>query len=189
MYLQANSRRCQHCMNHDCNDKNVVEYLFMSNMSYLPFQERMTFEKRLVQASTKNIKIAILLSKGPVATHLTTRNMSTNFQVAIKKANYTFAATQLESSGLGNLVVLKSISNSTHVFVKKTPAEIAPILQAPENAWLCSLEEYEERYNMPPPSFINERMKEVLIGKGLVRPEDFKRKGQPHWSSYSSTVN
>ena len=147
----------------------------MSKMSYLPFQDKMTFEKRLVQATTKNIKIAILLSKGPVSTRMTTRNMSTSFQVAIKKSNYMFAATQLEASGLGNLVVLKSIY-SAHIFVKKTPAEIAPILQAPENAWICSLEEYEERYNMPPPSYINEKMKNALVDEGLVRPEDFKQK-------------
>ena len=142
----------------------------------------MSFKHRLVQASMKNIKIAILLSQGPVSTRLTTRNMSTSFQIAIKKGNFMSAAHQLEASGLGSLVVLRSISSSAHVFIKKTPLEIAPHLLVPQNACLCSLEEYTERFDMAPPSYINEKVQSVLITEGFVLQEHFKKRCG--WRSY-----
>ena len=89
------------------------------------------------------------------------------------------AANQLETSGLGSLVVLNSISSSAHIFVKKTPIEIAPALQSPENASLCSLDEYEARFTMPPPSYINEKIQMALVLQGLVPREHFKEKNRP----------
>ena len=158
----------------------MFSYL-MSSLSLISYMQasKKTFEKRLVQATAKNIKTAILLSPGPVSSRLTTRSMSSAFQVAIKKANFMSAASQLQANGLGTLVVLSSISSGAHVFVKKTPAEMALALQAPENVDLCSIEEFEERFNMPPPAYINERIQEGLVREGLVPQEHFKERRRP----------
>ena len=130
------------------------------------------FEKRLIHATSKNIKTAILLSPGPVATHLTTRSMSSSFKIAITKPKFLTAASQLQDDGYGRLVVLTSISASAHVFVKKWSADIVHLLNA--DSELCTLEEYETQYNLPPFTYITDKMQEVLVAQGYVPAGHFK---------------
>lgn len=130
------------------------------------------FEKRLIHATSKNIKTAILLSPGPVATHLTTRSMSSSFKVAITKPKFLTAAAQLQDDGFGSLVVLTSISSSAHVFVKKWSAEIGHLLGA--DSELCTMEEYEKQYNLPPFTYITDKMQEILVAQGYVPAGHFK---------------
>ena len=121
---------------------------------------------------------AVLLSAGPVSSHLTTRNMSSSFKVAVNKARFLSAANQLQSAGLGMLVVLENISRNAHVFVKKPPVEMAPILQMPENADMLSVDEYQQRYCLPVPSYITEKMIESVVCQGLVPPDHFRQRPQ-----------
>lgn len=133
-----------------------------------------SFEQRLIKATVKNIKTAVLLTPGPVATHLTTRNMSTSFSLAIKKANFINAAKELEASGLGDLVIL---SRNSHVFIKKTPSiEVREVMRQPDNAVLCSMNEYIGRYNMPTPSHIKDNVVDILVDLHHVPREYFKRR-------------
>ncbi len=138
--------------------------------------QRMGFERRLTIATSKNVMTAVLLSAGPVSSHLTTRNMSSSFKVAVNKARFLSAANQLEAAGFGSLVILDSISHSAHVFVKKTAAEVAAVLQTPEHSGMCSVEEYEQRFNLPTPSYITEKMQDTLVQMGLVPQQYFKEK-------------
>ena len=134
------------------------------------------FERRLTIATSKNVMTAVLLAAGPVSSHLTTRNMSSSFKVAVNKARFLSAANQLEAAGFGKLLILDSISRSAHVFVKRTASEIAGLLQMPEYSGMCSVEEYDQRFNMPTPSYITDKMQEALIQQGLVPQQYFKQR-------------
>ena len=148
----------------------IISFTFQSQ------DNKQTFEKRLVHLTPKNVRIAVLLTPGPVANHLTTRGMSSAFKVAITKAKFMTAANQLEANGLGSLVLLDSISSSAHVFVKKTPDEFATVLQLPENSGLVSLEEFTARYHLPTPSYVNKKMQDACVRLGLVHPDNFKQR-------------
>ncbi len=132
----------------------------------------MGFDKRLTHATTKNIKMAILLSPGPVANHLTTRSMSSSFKIAVTKPKFMAAARQLQDEGMGFLVVLDAISSSTDVFVKRSPKEMEPLIQPFSDQF--TLEEYEYQYRLAPFSYINQLMQNLLVQMGYVQAEDFK---------------
>ena len=123
-------------------------------------------------ASNKNIMSGILLAPGPIATRLNVKNMSPAFQLGVSKAKFMLAANQLQDAGLGSLVVLDKISSKAYVFVKKPPGEMRALLESEEH--LCNIEEYEDRYNMPTPASVTQRMKACLIEKGLLQQEVMK---------------
>ncbi len=147
----------------------------------LPLQGRklktkMNLDARLKTATTKNVKTAILLSPGPVANHLTTRSLNAAFKVAVNKARFKTAAVQLETDGFGSLIVLTGISSSTQVFVKKLPSEVARLLETTDHGSMCSLAEYEQRFNLETPAYINDKMQVELVKQGFVAQHHFKQK-------------
>ena len=113
----------------------------------------------------------ILLVQGPMAVHKAVKNMSQAFNLAVNKAKYLSAATQLQDAGFGTLVVLSQISANTHAFIKKEPKEIEHLLQ--QNTDLCSLLEYNQRYWTQAPTTITTAMKDQVIKMGLLSTSNF----------------
>ena len=64
------------------------------------------------------------------------------------------------------------------MFIKKTPQEIAGLLLMEENADLCTIEDYMERFVLPPPFSIKEGLQNELISQGLVAPEYFGKSSE-----------
>ena len=130
------------------------------------------FRERFEMASHKNIMTAILLVPGPIATHLNVKNMSPAFRLGVSKSKFMSAATQLQSSGLGSIVVLR-ISAQAHVFVKRPPHEMSSLLELDEYRGLCSEPEYMERFSLPMPASVTPKMKQCLVELGIIPQELF----------------
>ena len=101
----------------------------------------------------------MLLTAGPLATLRLVRDTSRKLLLTVTKAKFETAAKRLESANLGRLVVLGGQGPKGAAFIKMSPAEITPYLQIPENADLCTLEEYEARFHLPSPPSITEKIK------------------------------
>ena len=116
----------------------------------------------------------MLLTAGPLATLRLVRDTSRKLLLTVTKAKFETAAKRLEGSNLGRLVVLSGQGPKGAAFVKMSPAEIAPYLQMAENADLCTLEEYEARFNLPSPPSITEKIKRqvALLGSWVGVKEE-----------------
>ena len=117
----------------------------------------------------------ILLTPGPVCTHTGVQSLSRMFRYSINKAKFLFAANKLQSADLGTLMVVERISKSCHVFVKKTPDDIRADLLSPKNNDLCTPDEYEQRFNLPPPAPITLKIQNSLVELGIVPAGSFKQ--------------
>ncbi len=117
------------------------------------------------QVSRTNIKTAILQTPGPISTQNTIRS-NWRFLRCTTKAQFVAAAVELQTSGLGSVVTLKS---KRVVFVKKPGEEVQEILRCHPN--LCLPELYNARYVMKPMKLIGWHIRNQLVERGLVRPE------------------
>ena len=109
---------------------------------------------------------AILLTSGPVSTHKAARKLK-KYLSSINISQFIKAATNLERLGLGSLVSMMTAgSRPCHVFVKKRPEEVRAVLM--DNADLCSVEDYEDRYHNPLPAAISPPQVTRLIELGFV---------------------
>lgn len=125
-------------------------------------------------ASNKNIMTAVLLTPGPISTRLTVKNMSPAFRLGVSKSKFMNAANQLQSAGLGSLVLLDKISAQAHMFVKKPPHEMRVLLESDEHTQLnCTEEEYAHRYHSSLPASVTYRMKESLVEMGILSQQAF----------------
>lgn len=139
-------------------------------------RKRCGYKDRFAMASTKNIMTGVLLAPGPISTRLTVKNMSPAFKLAISKAKFLSAAKHLQDACLGSLVVLEKVSSQAHVFVKKPPDEMCVLLQAETHRHLCTDEEYKERFEMPTPVSVTDKMQQCLIEMGLVESSWFRNR-------------
>ena len=130
----------------------------------------MAMGKRFGLATVKNMLSGVLLSPGPVSTHLSVKGLSPTFNLGVNKAKFMAAANQLVAANLGSLVILENISRSAHVFVKKTPEEVVGRLQD-----FATEQEYAQRFELAPASTITLKMQEELIKLGYVPAEHFKQ--------------
>ena len=107
----------------------------------------------------------VLLSAGPVATMKSVQRTSQAFLFSVTKSKFDTASQKLQAAGLGRFVEVNVArqGKSTTVFIKKTPEEISNGLMRPENADLCTLEQYVARYNLPPAAMIREKLQKKLI--------------------------
>ena len=119
----------------------------------------------------------ILLNAGPIATQRSVRKISKTFVVTVTKAKFEKAAQRLQAANLGRLVFLRS-NSALGVFIKLKPDEIRHLLVLPENADLCTIEEYTMRYNMLPPASITPAIKTTLVNLGEVGPDLFEGMAQ-----------
>ena len=111
----------------------------------------------------------ILMTAGPVSTHNAFKGLSRVFNMAITKAKYVAACDKLVAANLGTLVVLENISQQSHVFVKKLPSEARGILEKDGySLYMCTAEDYEQRFSMPSSLKITPRIKKTLVELGMV---------------------
>ena len=110
----------------------------------------------------------VLLTPGPITTHISVKRLSRIFNTAVSKTKFMTACRQLEAAGLGSLV---NVGQNSHCFVKKPPAEIGDYLVLPENCDLATLHVFESRYNLPLSVVVKERYKQFVVAHGLVPPE------------------
>ena len=108
----------------------------------------------------------ILLSAGPVATQISVKRTSHVFVFSVNKGRFESAAQKLEAANFGTFGFLKG--NQTGFFLKKKPEEVCHLLLMNENADLCTLEEYFERFHLNPPASITPNIKASLVNQGLV---------------------
>ena len=113
----------------------------------------------------------VLLTPGPVSTHLAVKGLSPAFNLGVSKSKFMAAAQQLEAVGLGQLVILEAISRSAHVFVKRPPDSIMGQLQD-----YALDEEYSQRYCLPPASTVTLKMQADLVRLGYVPESHFRVK-------------
>ena len=111
----------------------------------------------------------ILLSPGPVVTRKAARGTSRAFLHGLSKAKFNLASTRLQAANLGELIREQRID----IFIKRAPDEAAAILNLKENADLCTAVEFSEKYQMPSPAAISEKMQTMLVEKGYVPREHF----------------
>lgn len=130
---------------------------------------------RFSNPTTRNVMSGILLTPGPVCTHTGVQSLSRIFRNSINKAKFLLAANRLQSANLGSVVILEKISKSCHVFVKRSPVDIRQYLDTDENGDLCSVEEYAQKFELPPPAPITLKIQHELVEIGLVAAEDFKQ--------------
>lgn len=95
---------------------------------------------------------------------------------SVNKSKFQVAATRLQKLGFGSLVTLRHQGLSSLVFVKKLPAEVAGLLQTKECDDLCTLDEYQSRFDKPPSAAIKKSLQDALIQENLVHPDCFKKK-------------
>ena len=93
------------------------------------------------------------------------------FLLSVTKSKFVNAAQRLVSANLGTLM---QVTKKLQIFIKRTPDEMAPLLQLPEIGDLCTISEYSNRFNLAPPATITKKMQKMLIDKGLVKAEYFK---------------
>ena len=116
--------------------------------------------------SQKNIMAAILQAKGPIVNRQVVRG-GWRFLRHLKSQPYLSACSQLQILDFGSEITL----NTSQFFLKRPPDQVASILaEYPE---LCSLDDYTERYSMPTPAVIAEKVRLKLINSGKVPPDLF----------------
>ena len=98
------------------------------------------------------------------------------FMNSVNKSKFQVAATRLQKLGFGSLVALRQLALSSLVFVKKLPAEVAGLLQTKECRDLCTLDEYQSRFDKPSSAAIKKSVQDVLIQENWVHPDCFKKK-------------
>ncbi len=118
----------------------------------------------------RDIMSAILLTRGPVATHYAVVRYGPGYLRSVSKAYYDIAAQRLQEAKLGYIVNLSS--PRTDVFVKKSPFEIQDALR--ENPDLVKIEEYVLRFNSPAQACITLNMRRKLLQLGIVGEGQFK---------------
>ena len=123
------------------------------------------------QPSIRNVMSGILLNAGPIATQLSVRKISQTFVVTVTKAKFEKAAQRLQAANLGRVVQLRTNSS---VFIKWKPEKMHHLLALPENADLCTVEEYTTRYYMASPASIKEKTKAALVELGEVAADAFQ---------------
>ncbi len=128
---------------------------------------------RLTNPTTRNVMTGILLSPGPVSSHQVVRSLSRQFMSSVLKAKFDMAANRLVAASLGSLV---TVLNGQHIFVKKVPEEAAQFLQQQENQDLCTIDEYQHRFNLPTPAVVTPKIQGALAQMELVPAHFFKQK-------------
>ena len=118
--------------------------------------------------------VGVLLTPGPVTTHMSVKRLSQIFNVSLTKTKFMTAANQLEAIGLGKLIVLEQISNNAHIFVKTPPWQASEVLMMQQNKDLATPSDYAIRYDLPSSAVITDRIKRALIDIGVVPEECFK---------------
>ena len=113
----------------------------------------------------------ILLSKGPITTQQILRNHFRKLRHATKD-EFLEASRKLERFGLGSLVQVANYKRSSSIFVKKSPEQVANILQTMPG--LCTLKEYSEKFAMRVPTLIALRTRAQLVTCGLVSEKQLK---------------
>ena len=159
--------------------RNFASFLRFTTLCVVLFSLQMTsnvsrganLKERFSLASNRKIMSGILLTQGPVSIHKSVKNLSPAFKVGLSKAKFLTAANHLVQANLGTLIVLDAISRTSHVFIKKPPAEVKGILELKENQDLCSIEDYESRFHMVTSYCITPAMKQHLVTGGLVSEE------------------
>lgn len=129
-----------------------------------------SLKDRFSMTSTRKVMAAVLLAPGPVSTHKSVKNLSPAFKVGLSKAKFMVAATQVAAANFGSLLVMDQLSSSSHVFIKKPSFEVREILELKENSDLCTIEEYEQRYEYPLPTTVTMKMRMCLVEQGLLAP-------------------
>ncbi len=119
---------------------------------------------RLTNPTTRNVMTGLLLSPGPVCNLRVIQSMSAVFMSAVNKSKFLQAASRLESASLGSVVV---VPKGGHMFVKRSPEEMSALLLLKENQELCTIDEFQYRFNLPLPPNI-EKIKGGLQQIGLL---------------------
>ncbi len=118
----------------------------------------------------KDIVQGILLTPGPVATSKAVKYAKMSL-IYISNQQFLDAAKELEQRNFGTLVQVSTSSRSLQVFLKKTPQEAEPALNAyPE---FCDLETYTKRYKKGSSKAISFQLRAQLVSMKLVPPEHF----------------
>ena len=114
---------------------------------------------------------SILLSKGPITTQQILRN---NFRKLrhVTKDEFVEASRKLEGFNIGSLVEIANYRRSSSVFVKKSPEQVANIIQTMPR--LCTVKEYSERFAMRVSTLIALRTRAQLVTLGLVSEKQLK---------------
>ncbi|XP_072015856.1 uncharacterized protein [Amphiura filiformis] len=127
-------------------------------------------QRRDETVTLRDIMSAILLTRGPVATHYAVVRYGPGYLRSVSKAYYDIAQQRLQEAKLGYIVNLSS--PRTDVFVKKLPYEIQDGLR--ENPDLAKIEEYVLRFNSPAQACITLNMRRKLLQLGIVGEGQFK---------------
>ncbi len=99
---------------------------------------------------------------------------------SVNKSKFQLAANRLEKMGFGSVILLRQLSQESTVFIKKAPLEVAQLLMAKENSELCTLGEYESRFEQPPSLAITKTMQQHLINQKYVHPQYFTPQEKSH---------
>ena len=115
---------------------------------------------------------SILLNKGPITTQNTLRNNFTKLR-HVTKEQFVENAKALELINLGKLVSVPATKGSRRstVFIKRPPSQYVQDrlrYNAAAGDGLCTVEEYNERFNLRIPSIISLRLRAQLVHLGLV---------------------
>lgn len=130
---------------------------------------------RFTTPKLRNIMSGILLTPGPISTRKAVKSLSSVFNLSVTKTKFEAAAKNLVTANLGTNLSDLGSKHSFTIFLKKKPDEIREFLQLPENADLCSIEEYIERYHLKTPSYnIPGKTLGVLLQRGIVNIGQFK---------------
>ena len=119
-----------------------------------------------------DFKAAILSTPGPIVTVLSLQNNGPPSVRQISRIQFEAAIQGLQIADFGYVVPLTIKHNAVLVFVKKSPQEIQEVWkERAEDMGLCSLQRYQELYNLPAPLDISEQVKSQLIEQGHVTIE------------------
>ncbi len=110
----------------------------------------------------------VLLAPGPISTLVSVKRLSRVFNDGLSQHKFLSAANKLVDSGFGILV-----NTGQQVFVKRSPAEVGPLLASSDIGDLCSSENYQNNYIRPTSTVVSRKLKQALVAMGAVKAELF----------------
>ena len=130
----------------------------------------------MIQPSHSRIFKCMLLTKGPITTLRSLRNIYDDFKHFTRQEFIQFARL-LETANLGRYIIMDKLD----IFVKSDPSTAHQVLQDPKlvdnlglpygsETSLCSFGEYADRFHLPVPSYYvtSKSVLEQLVIQGVV---------------------
>lgn len=124
----------------------------------------------------RTVMAAVLLTAGPVTSFGTVVKNRRQMR-HLQKDRYLSALRELEALGFGYITTV-CVGKTLQLFIKSHPSEVEGKLR--EQRDLGTILEYQQRFDLPSPSYIGTRIQDYLVINGHVQRSYFKDTSNQH---------